>query len=75
MWVISTTQAVLTESRKVELAKWKQFDAVYPVSGPELEELLVQGHKPIRLQWVEIDKHEHKRREGGPDVAPMFKSR
>ena len=39
------TQAGLTESRKVEWAKWKQFGAVYPVSGPELEQLLVQGHK------------------------------
>ena len=68
------TQAGLTESRKVEWAKWKQFNAVYQVSGPELEQLLVQGHKPIPLQWVEIDKNEHKRREGGPHVAPLFKS-
>ena len=53
------TQSSLTESRKVEWAKWKPFNAVYPVSGPELEQLLVQGHKPIPLQWVEIDKNEH----------------
>ena len=46
-----------------------------PVSGPELEQLLVQGHKPIPLQWVDIDKNEHKRREGGPHDAPLFKSR
>ena len=69
------TQSGLTESRKVEWAKWKQFNAVYPVSGPELEQLLVQGHKPIPLQWVDIDKNEHQRREGGPHVAPLFKSR
>ena len=50
------TQSGLTESRKVEWAKWEQFNAVYSVSGPELEQLLVQGHKPIPLQWVEIDK-------------------
>ena len=50
------TQSGLTESRKVEWAKWKQFNAVYPVSGPELEQLLVQGHKPIPLQWVDIDE-------------------
>ena len=37
--------------------------------------MLVQGHKPIPLQWVDIDKNEHKRREGGPHVAPLFKSR
>ena len=36
------TQSGLTESRKVEWAKWKQFNAVYPVSGPELEQLLVR---------------------------------
>ena len=68
-------QAGLTESHKVEWAKWKQLNAVYPVSGPELEQMLVQGHKPIPLQWVDIDKNEHKRREGGPHVAPMFKCR
>ena len=59
----------------VEWNKWKHFNAVYPVSGPELEQLLDQGHKPIPLQWVDIDKNEHKRREGGPHVAPLFKSR
>ena len=69
------TQAGLTESRKAEWAKWKQFNAVFPVSGPELEQLSAQGHKPIPLQWIEIDKNEHKRREGGPPVAPLFKSR
>ena len=62
-------------TRKVEWNKWKHFNAVYPVSGPELEQLLDQGHKPIPLQWVDIDKNEHKRREGGPHVAPLFKSR
>ena len=36
---------------------------------------MVQGREPIPLQWVEIDKNEHKRREGGPHVAPLFKSR
>ena len=50
------TQSGLTESRKVEWDKWKHFCAVYPVSGPDLEQLLVQGHKPIPLQWVEIDE-------------------
>ena len=69
------TQSGLTESRKVEWNKWKHFNAVYPVSGPELEQLLDQGQKPIPLQWVDIDKNERKRREGGFHVAPLFKSR
>ena len=69
------TQSGLTESRKVEWAKWKHFNAVYPVSGPDMEQLLDQGHKPIPLQWVDIDKNEQKRRGGGPHVAPLFKSR
>ena len=64
-----------TEFHKVEWAKWKNFNAVYPVPGPELEQLLVEGHKPIPLQWVDIDKNEPKRREGGLHVAPLFKSR
>ena len=54
------TQSGLTESRKVEWDKWKQFNAVYSVSGPELGQLLDQGLKPIPLQWVDIDKNEHK---------------
>ena len=69
------TQSGLTESRKVEWDKWKHSNAENPVSGPEVEQLLDQGHKPIPLQWVDIDKNEHKRREGGPHVAPLFKSR
>ena len=69
------TQSGLTESRKVEWNKWKQFNAVNLVSGPELEQLLDQGHKPIPLQWVDIDKNQHKRRLGGPHVAPLFESR
>ena len=68
------TQSV-TEFHKVEWAKWKIFYAVYPVLGPELEQLLVEGHKPIPLQWVDIDKNEPKRREGGLHVAPLFKIR
>ena len=56
--------------KKLEWDKWKHFNAVYPASGPELEQLLAQG-----LQLVDIDKNEHKRREGGPHVAPLFKSR
>ena len=31
------TQSGLTESRKVKWNKWKRFNAVYPVSVPELE--------------------------------------
>ena len=69
------TQSGLTESRKVAWAKWKQLYAVYPVFGPKLEQLLVQGHKPIPLRWVEIYKSEHKRSEGGPRVVPLFKTR
>ena len=65
------TQSGLTESRKVEWNKWKHFNAVYPVSGPELEQLLDQGPKPIPLQWVDIDKNEHKRREGGSSCCSV----
>ena len=69
------TQSGLTESHKVEWNKWKHFNAVYPASGPELEQLLDEGHKPIPLQWVDIDRNEHKRSEGGTYVAPLLKSR
>ena len=66
------TQSGLTESRKVEGAKWKQFNAVYP---PELEQLLVQGHQPIPLQWVEIDKTSTNGAKVVLMFAPLFKSR
>ena len=42
------------------------------VSSIELEELLTQGYKPIPLQWIEIEKNKHTRREGGPHVVPLF---
>ena len=61
-------------SKNINFETSDQF-TLYPVSGFELEQLLVQGHKPIPLQWVDIDKNEDKRREGGPHVAPLFKSR
>jgi hypothetical protein len=69
------TQQGLLESRKTEWEKWKQFNAAEPVTGAQLQELLGQGHKPLPLQWIETDKNDHKRRAGGPYVAPSFKSR
>ena len=45
------------------------------VSGTELKQLLAEGHSMIPTQWIEIDKAEHKRREGGGYVPPEFKSR
>ena len=61
------------ESRKVEWNKWKHFNAEHQYRDPNLSNCWIQGHKPIPLQWVGIDKNEHKRREGGPHVAPLFK--
>jgi hypothetical protein len=70
-----TTQAGLLESRRTEWQKWKEFNAGTLVRGPELRRLLDQGHKPIPLQWVDVDKNEHMRRHGGQYVAPCYKSR
>ena len=69
------TQSGLTESRKAEWNKWKHFNAVYPVSGPELEQLLDQGYNRFHFSGSTSTKNEHKRREGGPHVVPLFKSR
>ena len=44
------TQAVLTESRKVEWTTWKQFNAVYPVWGPDKEtklQLWTSRNRPL----------------------------
>ena len=37
--------------------------------------MLAEGHSIIPTQWIEVDKAEHKRRQGGPYVRPGFKSR
>ena len=57
------TQAGLTESRKAEWAKWKQFNAVYPVSGPELEESLTQW---IQANPTPMDRNRQKRAQTAP---------
>ena len=40
-----------------------------------LAELLAEGHKLIPTQWIETDKAEHERREGGKYVPLELKSR
>ena len=43
--------------------------------GQEFKDLLNEGHQLVPIQWIETDKNEHKRREGGPHVPPELKSR
>lgn len=41
----------------------------------ELQELLDEGHKPLPLQWVDVDRSEHLRRPGWLQVPEDLKSR
>ena len=65
------TQAGLTESlARLNGPSGNSLTLCIQYRDPIWKQLLVQGHKPIPLQWVEIDKKkEHKRRESGPHVA------
>ena len=69
------TQSGLTESRKVEWNQWNILTLYTPVSGPELEQLLIKDTNRFHFSGSDIDKNEHERREGGPHVAPLFKIR
>ena len=62
-------------ARQDEWGKWRKFNAAVPVDSKQLQELYSEGYKMIPTQWIEIDKNEHFRREGGPKVAPQYKSR
>ena len=49
-------QAGLVASRQKEWDKWKNFHAGIMMKGPELQELIDEGHLLIPTQWVEVDK-------------------
>ena len=71
----SSTRAGLDTARHTEWMKWKSLHAAQPIEGDDLKQLLDEGRRALPLQWVDVDKNEHKRRDGGPFVAPEFKSR
>jgi hypothetical protein len=62
-------------SRRTEWEKWQKFIAGRPCRGAELKKLLDEGHNPIPMRWVDVDKASHRRRQGGPYVPPEYKSR
>ena len=37
--------------------------------------LLDEGHEIVPTRWVDVDRNAHKRRKGGPEVPPEYKSR
>ena len=67
-------QKGLLEARRREWDKWKQFNAARVVHGDELRELVAEGHTPLPMQWIEVDKNAHKRVDG-MEVEPLYKSR
>lgn len=69
------TRAGIRESRRKEWQKWMKFHAAIPIGGEELQKLVDEGHKIIPTRWVDTDKAFFKRQEGGPYVAPEYKSR
>ena len=54
-------------------AKYRSFNAAMPIRGKELEELLQEGHVPIPMQWVDVDKQAHLT--GTPEHRPENRSR
>ena len=59
-------QAGLMASRQKEWDKWKNFHAGIMMNGPELQELIDEGHTPIPTQWVEVDKKDPLRKPDTP---------
>ena len=57
------TQSGLTESRKGRSGNSLTLCIQY--RDPNWNHCWFQGHKPIPLQWVDIDKNEHKQRREG----------
>ena len=68
-------QEGLLRSREKEWDKWTEFNAGVVLTQEEVEELRDDGITVQPMQWVETDKAAHKRREGGPYVEPILKSR
>ena len=44
------------------------------MDSKQLQELYSEGYNMIPPQWIDSNKNEHLRREGGPKVAPQYKS-
>ena len=68
-------QEGLLRSREKEWDKWTEFNAGVVLNDTEVQELRNAGVSVQPMQWVETDKAAHKRREGGPNVEPILKSR
>ena len=66
-------QARILDARRAEWSKYRSFNAAMPIRGKELEELLQEGHVPIPMQWVDVDKQAHLT--GTPEHQPENRSR
>ena len=67
-------QRQLRISRRDEWSKWEKFNAAIAIPRAEREKLMAEGHQLIPTQWIETDKNDHRRREGGPDVPALYKA-
>jgi len=67
-------QKGLRHARAKEWQKWKQFNAGVILSNAELQELIDAGVKVCPMQWIEVDKNAHKRRDN-KNIPPELKSR
>ena len=66
-------QKLILAARLAEWSEYKSFNAAMPIRGKELEELLQEGHVPIPMQWVDVDKQAHLT--GTPEHQPENRSR
>ena len=67
---------LVDEARLKEWTNYLKFNAVKVISQSEAD-ALVRDHdaEVLPTQWIDVDKNEFKRREGGVQVDPKMKSR
>ena len=56
-------QAALRETRRAEWKKWMKFNAGAILTDEEVRQLTEAGCEMYHMQWIEVDKNAHLRRD------------
>ena len=56
-------QAALRETRRAEWKKWMKFNAGAILTDEEVRQLTEAGCEMYHMQWMEVDKNAHLRRD------------
>ena len=65
----------MRQARTKEWGKFLRAKAVEVISQEKATALMNDGAECIPLRWIDTDKSEHLRRQGGPEVKPLHKAR